>query len=230
MLYEMTTGEVPYTADTPMAVMVKHIVEPLPVPSQRNPNLLEGLEHIVLKSLAKNAAGRYQSTGELAAALASVADKHPNWSTAAQPSPASVAKTKVDPADTTAVPEDDDLLSTIVPPPETIQAVASPPTAKPARRSRLAVVFISGVIVVVLGVIGFFAYPNLTGGSRSSTADAAPQLLEPNANMKAALQFLENGQIEEALVAFEGVLSNTPDQWDIYIYQRFMIITKTDRM
>ncbi|MCH7480962.1 MAG: serine/threonine protein kinase [Chloroflexi bacterium] len=93
MLYEMTTGEVPYTADTPMAVMVKHIVEPLPVPSQRNPNLLEGLEHIVLKSLAKNAAGRYQSTGELAAALASVADQHPDWSTAAQPTLASVVKT-----------------------------------------------------------------------------------------------------------------------------------------
>ena len=186
----MTTGEVPYTADTPMAVMVKHIVEPLPVPSQRNPNLLEGLEHIVLKSLAKNAAGRYQSTGELAAALASVADKHPNWSTAAQPTPASVAKTKVDPADTKAVSEDD-LLSTIVPPPETIQPVASPPTAKPARRSPLAVIFISGVIVVVLGVIGFFAYPNLTGGSGSSTADTVQLLIEPNADMKTALVFLK---------------------------------------
>ena len=82
MLYEMTVGEVPYTAETPMAVVVKHIVDPLPIPREKNPNIPEALQRIILKALAKNPEDRFQSAGEFAAALERVAADHPDWSAA----------------------------------------------------------------------------------------------------------------------------------------------------
>jgi serine/threonine protein kinase len=69
VLYEMLTGQVPYHAETPMAVVFKHIYEPLPLPRDINPEIPETLERILLKALAKDPADRYQSAGEMAEAL-----------------------------------------------------------------------------------------------------------------------------------------------------------------
>jgi serine/threonine protein kinase len=41
MLFEMVTGRVPFDADTPMAVILKHISAPLPLPRQLNPQIPE---------------------------------------------------------------------------------------------------------------------------------------------------------------------------------------------
>jgi Tol biopolymer transport system component len=69
MLYEMLTGRVPYEAETPMAVVIKHITAPLPLPREMNPALSEAVERVILKALAKDPGDRYQSAGELAEAL-----------------------------------------------------------------------------------------------------------------------------------------------------------------
>lgn len=82
MLYEMTVGEVPYTAETPMAIVVKHIVDPLPIPRKKNPNIPKALQRVILKALAKNPDDRYQSAAEFTAALKDVSQQHPDWSAA----------------------------------------------------------------------------------------------------------------------------------------------------
>ena len=69
VLYEMLTGRVPFEAETPMAVVIKHITHPLPLPRQINPNIAESVERVVLKALAKKPEDRFASTGEMAAAL-----------------------------------------------------------------------------------------------------------------------------------------------------------------
>lgn len=69
ILYEMLTGQVPYDAETPMAVVLKHITEPLPRPSEQNPHIPEPVEQVVLKALAKDPADRYQSVGQMVEAL-----------------------------------------------------------------------------------------------------------------------------------------------------------------
>jgi hypothetical protein len=69
VLYEMVTGRVPFEAETPMAVVVKHITEPLPLPRAANPALPEPVERVILKALAKNPEDRYETAGKLAAAL-----------------------------------------------------------------------------------------------------------------------------------------------------------------
>lgn len=69
ILYEMATGRVPYTAETPMAVMVKHIHDPLPLPHHLNPTLPEAVERIILKALAKQPADRYKTMRDMVQAL-----------------------------------------------------------------------------------------------------------------------------------------------------------------
>ncbi len=69
VFYEMVTGRRPYTADTPAAVMLKHMQDPLPRPRSINPNLPDEVEQVIFKALAKQPEDRYQDMGALAAAL-----------------------------------------------------------------------------------------------------------------------------------------------------------------
>jgi hypothetical protein len=69
VLFEMVTGQVPFDAETPMAVVLKHITDPLPMPRTLEPSLPEGVERVILKALAKSPADRYATAGELADAL-----------------------------------------------------------------------------------------------------------------------------------------------------------------
>lgn len=69
VLYEMVTGRKPYIADTPMAVVLKQMTDPLPRPTEFVPDLPEKIEHILLKALAKEPDDRYQSMDALVKAL-----------------------------------------------------------------------------------------------------------------------------------------------------------------
>lgn len=69
VLYEMLVGRLPYQADTPMAVALMHIHNPLPLPRQVAPSLSEAFENVILKALAKQPTDRFQSAGQMAAAL-----------------------------------------------------------------------------------------------------------------------------------------------------------------
>lgn len=68
ILYEMVTGQVPFEADTPLAVILKHLNEPLPLPSRVKPGLHASIEKVLLKVLAKDPAERYATTAEFVAA------------------------------------------------------------------------------------------------------------------------------------------------------------------
>ncbi|MEK7786967.1 MAG: serine/threonine-protein kinase, partial [Chloroflexota bacterium] len=72
MLYEMATGKPPFDAETPIAIVLKHIQEPLPPPRRLNPDLPQAVEHVILKALAKDPADRFQTAREMVAALQSV--------------------------------------------------------------------------------------------------------------------------------------------------------------
>ena len=69
VLFEMLTGRKPYQADTPMAVLFKHVSEPLPRPRDFAPNMPEVAEKILVKALAKRPEDRYQNMDDFAAAL-----------------------------------------------------------------------------------------------------------------------------------------------------------------
>jgi serine/threonine protein kinase len=65
VLYEMLTGYPPFDADTPLAILMKHLNDPLPLPSKLDPSLPPSFEQIVLKALAKDPADRFQSAAEM---------------------------------------------------------------------------------------------------------------------------------------------------------------------
>ncbi|HUS15481.1 MAG TPA: protein kinase [Chloroflexia bacterium] len=65
VLYEMVTGRVPFDADTPFAVVIKHINDPLPLPRTIAADLSEGLERVVLKAMSKAPEDRYAMAEDL---------------------------------------------------------------------------------------------------------------------------------------------------------------------
>jgi ligand-binding sensor domain-containing protein len=69
VLFEMLTGHVPYEAETPLAVLLKHVNEPLPLPRQIKPDLPPAIERVLLKALAKDPDHRFQSAQALVDAL-----------------------------------------------------------------------------------------------------------------------------------------------------------------
>jgi tRNA A-37 threonylcarbamoyl transferase component Bud32 len=73
VLYEMLVGEPPFDADTPLAILLKHMNDPLPIPREKNPDVAEPLERVLLKALAKQPEDRYATAREMARALADAA-------------------------------------------------------------------------------------------------------------------------------------------------------------
>jgi hypothetical protein len=65
ILYELATGQLPFDADTPLAIMLKHMNEPVPPPHTFQSDLPFSIETIILKSLAKKPEDRYQSVEEM---------------------------------------------------------------------------------------------------------------------------------------------------------------------
>ena len=65
MLFEMTTGRAPFEGNSPTAVALKHITEPVPLPTSINPALPPQVEQVILRSMAKDPRDRYQTVGKM---------------------------------------------------------------------------------------------------------------------------------------------------------------------
>jgi hypothetical protein len=179
MLYEMVTGVVPYDGDTPFAVIMKHISEPLLMPTKVNPNIPESVERVILKAMNKAKEDRYQTAGEIARALRDAIGVAPGeeylplpvvaprpeipqidhttgFVTAAEKAATSVSAGG---GGTTVLSSSNTTGGTIV--------------TAPARSIPLLPVIIGGVIaaLILAGIIGFFAF-GPGGGSNQATGTA----------------------------------------------------------
>ena len=65
VLYELVTGRVPFTGDTPYAIVHAHIYDPLPAPRSINPNIAPAVEAVLVKALSKEPAQRYPTAAAL---------------------------------------------------------------------------------------------------------------------------------------------------------------------
>ncbi len=132
VLFEMLTGRVPYEAETPMAVVIKHITDPVPLPRQVNPNIPDSVERVLLKAMAKERDDRFASAGDLAGALRrAVQELAPG--VAAAPTP----------------PEFEHTVAQPTPPPSPPPVSSSPPAAPatPAKKR-------SAWLPVMVGLLG----------------------------------------------------------------------------
>jgi serine/threonine protein kinase len=166
ILYEMLTGRVPYEAETPMAVVVKHITGPLPPPRSLNPAISPAVEGVILKALARDPADRFPRAGALVealeAALSQARQDRQEPTAVPPPAPMPVSPTYYAPLPS-------------APPP----AMARPP-AKRSNTMLLAVAGILGAAVVgaiILAVVVLFALRSTnrsSDGRPPSASDRGP--------------------------------------------------------
>src|ERR671937_222326 len=67
VLYEMLTGHVPFTGETPLEIAMKHLSSVPKPPSELRPEVPHDLDMVVLRALAKDPDERYQSAEEMSA-------------------------------------------------------------------------------------------------------------------------------------------------------------------
>jgi len=91
VLYEMLAGEAPYTGPTAQAIIAKRLMDPVPSVRRVRPNVPEGVDQAIQRSLAPVAADRYASAGDFARALQAAG-------TATTPTAATTTPTAVVPA------------------------------------------------------------------------------------------------------------------------------------
>lgn len=163
--YELITGQVPFSAQTPMSVVLDHIQKPPPPLRQVRPEVPAAVEDVVQRALHKDPAARYASAAAFAQALAKAWTASPGSKTVALDVharttslwggvPASASPRVAAPPPTPAA---------VVPP-------AQPPAAPPARRPRALLPILGGVLglLFLCGALLAFA------GGRRADADTAP--------------------------------------------------------
>ena len=74
ILYEMLVGHVPFTGDSPTAIMMKHLQEPPPAVLEERKDLPAAVGRVVARAMAKRPADRYQTVSELAESLTLAAE------------------------------------------------------------------------------------------------------------------------------------------------------------
>jgi serine/threonine protein kinase len=131
ILYEMVAGRVPFVAETPLAVLLKHVSDRLPPPSSIKADIPEGIESVVLKALAKNPGDRFNTVAEFLAAWKDALEQ-------ARSTPRKVATFAVQPG-----------------PPQTSSTPSRPtpvPAPKAASNSRGWAAWAAGCLVAICGL------------------------------------------------------------------------------
>jgi len=134
VLYEMVTGAVPFVGDSAVSVAYLHVREPVPAPSEHQPDIPPALEAIILTCLQKEPAARYQSADDLRADLLRFSR---GQTPIGGPVTAAVAS-----ADATAAMAKTSIAATVL-----------PTDRAPNRKSKGPVVLVVSLLVVLMAVI-----------------------------------------------------------------------------
>ncbi|MFC7960267.1 Stk1 family PASTA domain-containing Ser/Thr kinase [Rhodococcoides kroppenstedtii] len=158
VLFEILTGEPPFTGDSPVAVAYQHVREDPRLPSSVNKEVPGALDSIILKAMSKNPANRYQSAADMRSDLIRVLGGQ-------RPSAPVVMSdedrtTIFGGSDTGRAP---DRGPTDAPPPRATGRHAEP-EPDDGRRSRVKVVLAAVAAIVVVGIVGLFLW-NLGPGA-----------------------------------------------------------------
>ena len=168
VFFQLVTGRLPFTADTPAAVLIKHMREPLPRPSSLVSGLPEAVEQVLFKALAKEPESRFQTMGAFADALGKLAlGDQPGLAAGSQAT--------------------ETIQATIpaVAAPDQLETLITPATVSPARKGiagrrigLIVVAVVAGVMLIV--VLGSGAYIASTIMFRSTPTLAGHGVAEGN--------------------------------------------------
>ena len=140
VMYEMLTGRVPFDADTPVSVALKHLQEVPVEPIKINPLIPESLNRIILKAMQKDPMERYQTATDMLRDLKEVT-KNPNGEYVVLDSrPKDAATQRIDISDTKVVKEAN-------------QKSTSRPQQKPKKENKVIAFFKAHKAVRILSII-----------------------------------------------------------------------------
>ena len=103
ILYQMLTGRVPFMAESPVAISLKHIQTTPISPSKLNSEIPPAIEEVILKAMSKDPAQRYQQAQELAAAYWKALQHERSQTKNAPPASSAADMTSEEPSGTTPV-------------------------------------------------------------------------------------------------------------------------------
>lgn len=186
LFFQMATGRLPYDADTPLAVILKHVNEPIPESAIRDSEIPEAIHKVLLKSMAKDPEERYQTAHEMANDLRA-AIRVSNMETGAFiPSELLQDRPTPPPMRTMPVGSSGGLTEIVMPAsstPEKAQATQvgagsridqtdiSVPAELPKARSRTPLVIAGIIVLIVLGaVVGGIVLANRGNGAETPTS------------------------------------------------------------
>jgi len=69
IFYEMLTQRIPFDAETPLAILMKHVNDPLPLLQEADPDIPPALERVILKAMAKDPDDRYPDAASMETAV-----------------------------------------------------------------------------------------------------------------------------------------------------------------
>ncbi len=219
VLYQMAIGRLPYQAETPMAVVIKHIHDPLPPPSQFNPDVPEALELVILKALAKKPEDRFATAGDMVKALQSATEK-PTVVKGKLPSPPEPV-TEETAVPTTAPPSSETAPTVLASPhePETPKP-AAPTQKRPFFKHGRKRIRIRPILYIGLGIIAVVILGSLIFGGGSDSALEANSIDELLGIMNAAY---EDNDLERALTAVNQAIDIESDQADLYCQRGYIL-------
>ena len=197
VLYEMLTGKVPFTGDTPLEIAMKHLSAIPKPPSQVRRDVPHDLDLVVLRALAKDPDERYQTAEEMDDDLARVARG------------LSVASETADAATQVLAGSGVATAATMVTPRSTRVAAPKPPartppagyygySAPPKRRRPVWPWLLTLLFLALAGVAAFFAYEKIQDELNANKSIAVPACEQIEASL--CVQKLKDKGLKARLV------------------------------
>jgi Tfp pilus assembly protein PilF len=196
LLFELVTGRVPFSADTPYSVIHDHIFTPLPLPTSIDPNVSPQTESVLLKALAKEPEDRYPDVDSFVTAF--VQALQAEEVTPAEPPLEQAPEAVVSPAPAATVvaagvqPEDADRV----------------PLEEPRRKPRRTSLLVAGGALVVLCLFSWVILSR-AGDTRQQRATATAQAAI-GATRPPSTPLTEDPQLAVEIAAAEQRVSQNP--------------------
>ncbi|MBX3190769.1 MAG: protein kinase [Labilithrix sp.] len=187
ILYQLLTGRTPFTADTPLAVVLKHITENPQPPREIYAGVHPGLEEVAMKGMAKDRDARYQTARDMRNAIRATLEGRPAPVDIAAATEASLPSLGGAAPGTAPVvvsaqaiaPSRDFVASAptvggVPSAASTLTPLGAPTIAEPAKRSRAGLFIGVGAAIVLLGAGAFAARSFLASGTTFDVKPATP--------------------------------------------------------
>lgn len=223
VLYEMATGKLPFDADSPVTIALKHIQEnPVP-PKQVNSRIPESLNVLILKLMEKEASKRYQSARDVITdlekikedpnAVIGVAEKDDNGKTIVMEAVNPIAEdtsgnkeSSVDGDDDFYDYDDDDYYDE-----DEDEAPKPRRAAGKANKKKMIIGIVAAVAVLILGVVGIFALNNSSGKDVTVPDIKGMSLADAKKSLDSVGLLLEEAGTEESSEPEGTVLEVNPE-------------------